>query len=87
MFTIQQYLGSSQMTFDIQSPLPEMRTISGHDSRRGHFINPRSSFYGDESYVHLLGLLFLWVDDALNKIHGTKIDTAYRFLLLKENLR
>ena len=56
---IQQYLGSSQMIFDIQSPLPDMRTISGHDSRRGYFINPRSSFYGDESYVHLLGLLFL----------------------------
>ena len=44
--------------YDTKLLLPAMRAMLGHDSRRGKFIHPRSSFKGDASHAHLPGLLF-----------------------------
>ena len=73
--------------YDTKLPLPAMRAMSGHDSRRGKFIHPRSSFNGDASHAHLPGLLFPWADDALLKTHETKHDTTLGILTLIKNLR
>ena len=73
--------------YDTRLPLPAMRAMSGYDSRRGRFIHPRNAFYGDASHVHLPGLLFPWVDEALRKTVNTTHHTAYGFLSLIKNLR
>ena len=73
--------------YDTKLPLTAMRAMAGFDSRRGRFIHPRSSFYGDEYHAHLPGMLFPWVDEALEKTKGTEHHTAYAFLSLIKSLR
>ena len=73
--------------YDTKLPLTAMRAMSGHDSRRGKFIHPRSTFYGDESHKHPPELLFPWVDAAICQTNETKHDTALGFLTLIKNLR
>ena len=53
--------------YNIKLALPAMREMLSNHSRRGKFIRPRSSFYGNISLAHLSGLLFPWVDNALRK--------------------
>ena len=46
-------------------PLPEMRAISGHDTRRGYFLLPRSSLFGYESHTYLPLQIFPWLEDPM----------------------
>ena len=54
--------------YNTKSPLPDMRTISGHDSRRGYFYHPRSQFYGDEMHRYLPSLFPKGLMQILNKL-------------------
>ena len=76
------------LIYDIKLPLPAMRAMAGHDSRRGFYVNPRSTFYGDETHAHLPGLIFPWLDAHIDKMEGTKgLHTAWGFLSLLKSLR
>ena len=76
------------LIYDIKLPLPAMRAMAGHDSRRGFYVNARSTFYGDETHAHLPGLIFPWLDAHIDKMEGTKgLHTAWGFLSLLKSLR
>ena len=67
-------------------PLVAIPVMSGHDSRRGYFNHARSMFYGNATYEHLPKLLFLWMDEVINKVWNTYNHASFGFLaLLKKN--
>ena len=76
------------LIYDIKLPLPAMRAMAGHDSRRGFYVNPRSTFFGDDSHKHLPAMIFPWIDEQIDKLHGkTDLHTAMGFLSLLKSLR
>ena len=54
--------------YDTKLPLGSMRATSGHDSRRGYFNHPHSMFNGDDTYAHLLSLLFPKVNESIDTV-------------------
>ena len=62
--------------YSTQLPLPAMRVMAGHDKRQGFHINPRTTYFGDDSHQHLPKMIFPWLDAEISKVDQVKNKTA-----------
>ena len=73
--------------YSTQLPLPAMRVMAGHDKRQGFHVNPRTTYFGDETHQELFKKIFPWIDNAIDMIDPNKHKTATQFLSLMSSLR
>ena len=73
--------------YSTQLPLPAMRVMAGHDKRQGFHVNPRTTFFGDDSHQELPKLIFPWLEREINKVNQVKNKTAAAFLSFLDSLR
>ena len=73
--------------YSTQLPLPAMRVMAGHDKRQGFHINPRTTYFGDDSHQHLPKMIFSWLDAEISKVDQVKNKTAAAFLSFLDSLR
>ena len=73
--------------YSTQLPLPAMRVMAGHDKRQGFHINPRTTFFGDDTHEHLPKMIFPWLDAEISKVDKVRNKTAAAFLSFLDSLR
>ena len=61
--------------------------MAGHDKCQWFHINPRTTYFGDDSHQHLPKMIFSWLDAEISKVDQVKNKTAAAFLSFLDSLR
>ena len=66
--------------YNTKLPLAAMRALSGYDTRRGYYKNPRTRFKeGGGKYDDLAAQIFPWVEYEMDKLQAGEHQTARCF--------